>query len=146
MPQVGLSEAARLTRRNQSTIHRAMKTGRISFTVSPTGERQVDTAELDRVFGVNGHRGNGASNARPGESQPAHAVEIALLRQQLHDRDESIRDLRARFDASEAERRAVQAQLTALLTDQRPTPAAPDADRTNPPAAPRRSWWPWRRS
>lgn len=36
---------------------------------------------------------------------------------------DTIRDLRARLDASEDERRRIQAQLTALLTDQRP--AAP---------------------
>ena len=33
MASVGLSEAAKLTGRNQTTIHRATKTGRLSFTV-----------------------------------------------------------------------------------------------------------------
>jgi hypothetical protein len=40
----------------------------------------------------------------------------------------------ARLDASEVERRAAQAQVAALLTDQRA-----------PPAPARRSWWRWRR-
>ena len=52
MPGIGLSEAAKLTGRNQSTIHRAMKTGRLSFTVGDDGERRIDPAELDRVFGI----------------------------------------------------------------------------------------------
>ena len=47
---------------------------------------------------------------------------------------ETIRDLRARLDASESERRQLQIQITALLTDQRPT--APSGSRR---------WWPWRR-
>lgn len=59
MASIGLSEAAKLTGRNQSTIHRAMKAGRLSYTVGEAGERRIDTAELDRVFrvklnGVNG--------------------------------------------------------------------------------------------
>src|SRR5512132_4148813 len=42
---------------------------------------------------------------------------------------DGVDDLRHRLDQSEEERRKTQAQLTALLTDQRP-------DR-------RRRWWPW---
>jgi hypothetical protein len=53
--------------------------------------------------------------AGPLQNYATHAVEIAALRQQLDDRGETIRDLRARLDASEAERRAVAAQLAALL-------------------------------
>ena len=52
MASIGLSEAARLAGKNQLTIHRAMTAGRLSFTVGTKGERLIDTAELDRVFGV----------------------------------------------------------------------------------------------
>ena len=50
--QVGLRQAARMTGRNQSTVHRAMRTGRLSFTVNEAGERRIDLAELERVFGI----------------------------------------------------------------------------------------------
>jgi predicted site-specific integrase-resolvase len=50
MPTVGLSEAAKLTGRNQSTIHRALKSGRLAYTIDATGERRIDLAELRRVF------------------------------------------------------------------------------------------------
>jgi hypothetical protein len=50
MALVGLSEAARITGRNRTTIFRAMKSGRLSFTTNGAGERQVDVAELERVF------------------------------------------------------------------------------------------------
>jgi predicted site-specific integrase-resolvase len=51
---LGLSEAARLVGRDASTLHRAMKTGRLSYTVDAAGKRQLDPAELERVFGVRG--------------------------------------------------------------------------------------------
>jgi hypothetical protein len=50
--QIGLRQAARLSGRNQSTLHRAMKAGRLSYTVDAAGQRRIDTSELDRVFGV----------------------------------------------------------------------------------------------
>jgi predicted site-specific integrase-resolvase len=58
MALVGLSEAAKLTGRNQTTIHRAMKTGRLCYTADETGSRRIDTAELDRVFGIKLVNGN----------------------------------------------------------------------------------------
>jgi hypothetical protein len=135
MPAVGLSEAAKLTGRNQSTIHRAMKTGRLAFAVAESGERRIDVAELERAFGLKG-------NARPDAiaeialGNVVQADAMAALQRLLDDREDTIRDLRARLDASEAERRAAQAQVAALLTDQRPTAPAPA----------RRSWWRWRRT
>lgn len=131
MAQVGLSEAARLTRRAHTTIHRAMKAGRLSFTLDAAGERRIDTAELDRVFGlkVNGDATH-AAIASGVQRHSTHVREIELLTQQLADRDATIRDLRGRLDAEAEERR----RLTAVLADQRTTPAPK-----------RRSWLPWRR-
>jgi Helix-turn-helix domain len=129
MASIGLSEAARLTGRNQSTIHRAMKTGKLAYAIGEGGERRIDTSELDRVFGI---KINGATPGAMAQSLHRHvaqAGEIALLQQHLEDREETIRDLRTRLDASEGERRTVQARLDAVLTDQRA----------------RRSWWPWGR-
>jgi hypothetical protein len=105
-----------------------MKTGRLSYTVGEVGERRIDTAELDRAFGI---RVNGATPNAMAQSVPSHVMhagEVAALQRQLDDREATIRDLRTRLDASEGERRTVQARLDAVLTDQRA----------------RRSWWPWR--
>ena len=134
MPAVGLSEAAKLTGRNQSTIHRAMKIGRLAFTVDENGGRRIDVAELERVFGIRASASPDAM-APPLQSHVTQAGELAALQRLLDDREAAIRDLRARLDASEQERRASQAQLTALLTDQRAAPPAPT----------RHSWWRWRR-
>ena len=122
MASVGLSEAAKLTGRNQTTIHRAMKVGRLSYTVGETGERRIDTAELHRVFAI---KTNGAipdAMAQPVQSHVTPVREIEALQRLLDDREASIRDLRARLDASEEERRKVQAQLTGLLADKREAP------------------------
>jgi hypothetical protein len=78
MASVGLSEAAKLTGRNQTTIHRAMKTGRLSYTKDEAGGRRIDTAELDRVFGIKSssvadlQHGNGAD--APAMVQPCKAM------------------------------------------------------------------------
>jgi hypothetical protein len=93
MASIGLAEAAKLTGRNQSTIHRAMKTGWLSYTVGENGERRIDTSELHRVFNI----GKGAmpdAMAQPVQSHVAQSGELAALHQQLDDRDATIRDLR----------------------------------------------------
>ena len=49
--QVGLTEAARLTGKDASTITRACQAGRLSFNKDETGQRMFEMAELERVFG-----------------------------------------------------------------------------------------------
>jgi len=124
MALVGLSDAAKLTGRNQTTIHRAMKTGRLCYTADETGARRIDTAELDRVFGIK--HTNGASDDAMAQGVQSHVApvhEVVLLNRLLDDREATIRDLRARLDASEDERR----RLTLLLSP--PTSPAPDQPR-----------------
>jgi hypothetical protein len=122
MASIGLSEAARLTARNQSTIHRAMKTGRLSYTVDAAGERRIDTAELDRVFPIKGNGASPDAMAQPVQSKVTHEPEservIAAQRETIAQQDATIRDLRARLDAEAEERR----KLIAILTDQRVRP------------------------
>jgi hypothetical protein len=116
MALVGLNEAAKLTGRNQTTSHRAMKTGRLCYTADEAGGRRIDTAELDREFGIK--LVNGAIPEAMAQSVQSHVTpvrEIELLNRLLDDRDATIRDLRARLDAEAEERRRVQAQLTGLL-------------------------------
>ena len=135
MAQIGLTEAARLTGRNQTTIHRAMKMGRLSYTVDAAGARQIDTAELDRVFGIltgSGQnsfgpkgfsQGNGASldaSAHGMQSKIAHEPEservIAAQAETIAQMDAMIRDLRARLDREAEERRQLSERLHGLLT------------------------------
>jgi hypothetical protein len=133
-----LGQAARAVGKAKSTISRDVKIGRISATRNPDGSWVIDPAELHRVYPAV-VPANGSANVQSNESQPLRtgtgmAVmrrEIELLHGQLVDRDETIRDLRTRLDASEEDRRAgdeerrrMQVQLTALLNDKRVAPAA----------------------
>jgi hypothetical protein len=89
-----------------------MTSGRLSFSLDETGERRIDVAELERVFGVE-PAGNGAA---PVQSNATHHPEVAMLQRWLDDRDETIRQLWHRLDSEVEERR----RLLALLTDRRP--------------------------
>jgi hypothetical protein len=127
MALIGLSEAARVTGKNRTTIFRAMKSGRLSFTMNGAGERQVDIAELERVFP--------ATSAVQPESDNAH-TEVLRVQLEAERRANALLertndDLRRRLDASEEERRRVHAQLTALLSDRR-DPSVPEPSQTAP--------------
>jgi hypothetical protein len=120
MAAIGLAEAARLTGRNRSTIHRAMRTGRLSFSKTADGERRVEVTELERVFGIKaadigegGGAGNGVRRRLRHSAQPA---EVAALHLVIERQDATIADLRATIRAITDEKRA----LLGMLTDRRP--------------------------
>jgi hypothetical protein len=142
-----LGQAAKATGRSKSALSRDIKAGRFSATRSPDGSLAIDPAELHRVFPAVS-RGNGSSNSEWDDSQPVVAQanntvllgrENELLREQLANRDETIRDLRARLDAEAEERRRVQERLTGLLTHRQAgsVPAAGSPIFTGP----RVPWW-----
>ena len=150
MPQIKLGEAARLTGKAKSTIHRAMEAGRLSYTIAAEGERLIDPAELARVFDIKplGEPEEVAPRTRDetkgNRAHPADSADMAQLIAQLAaeraraeglaarvtDMQETIADLRQRLDSEGEERRQAQARLTALLTDQ------------STPQGRRRRWWP----
>jgi predicted site-specific integrase-resolvase len=155
---IGLTEAAKLTGKDKATIHRALKSGKLSCTLSDSGERQIDPAELGRVFpirsqdevartGDSGKRNYTQSTGKVAEIKAqleAERMKIAHLQERLADRDNVIDDLRSRLDLEGEERR----KLTAILTDQReraiitPPPLAAVAQPAAPGTAPaKKSWW-----
>jgi len=95
MPSVGLKEAARLTGKNQSTIHRAMKKNKLSYTVNDDGERVIDVAELNRVFQINT---NESSARNDNDDLQARVEEIARLRLQLESEQEKQGVFRERLE------------------------------------------------
>jgi hypothetical protein len=151
VPQIKLGEAARLTGKAKSTIHRAMEAGRLSYTIDDEGERLIDPAELARAFDIKspGEAEEVASRTRDESdgnwAQPAASADMAQLIAQLAaeraraeglaarvaDMQETIADLRLRLDFEGEERRQTQARLTALLTDQ------------STPQRRRLRWWPF---
>lgn len=139
-----LSDAAKATGKNKTTIQRAIKTGKISAVKKDSGAYEIDPAELHRVFPF----ATAQHDAQQGESNVAQRPSVALetnsleriaelekelavaqsrsigLEEQRQQMSETIEDLRGRLDRSEE-------RITVLLAA--PTPK-------------RRSWWPWGRS
>ena len=52
MAKVSISEAARLTGKSRTTLHRLIKTGELSTCHGERNAKMIDTSELLRVFGT----------------------------------------------------------------------------------------------
>jgi hypothetical protein len=142
MPLIGLKQAAEMTGKNQSTIHRAMKSGKLSFKVDDSGQRLIDPAELERWASDNPSRLDGSKDDVQG---PGHDLQLLELRAQLEterirvaglheriaDKDAIVSDLREDRDRWRAQAERL------VLTDQREQKA--------PETPPSRPWWPFRR-
>lgn len=106
MSQVGIVEAARLAGKDRKTIYRDIKSGRLSATTGTGGVRQVDTAELIRVYGdLRPLRPGVIGGANPPPETPdvtaelrvdlaAARAELEQLRVRLVEKDDHIKDLR----------------------------------------------------
>lgn len=99
MALVSITEAAKLVRRNRSTIYRDIEKGRLSKTVSPEGETQIETSELLRTYGRL-HTGDDDD----GEVSAKDKVKIALLEERNRSLERAL--------ALEAELRKVKDQVT----------------------------------
>jgi len=95
MALVSITEASRLVRKNRSTLYRDIEKGRLSKTVSPEGETQIETSELLRAYG----RLHDDDNA-----QSRDQVRIALLEERNRSLERAL--------SLEAELRKVKDQVT----------------------------------
>ncbi|HYD93711.1 MAG TPA: hypothetical protein VEC01_00195 [Noviherbaspirillum sp.] len=100
MALVSITEAAKLVRRNRSTIYRDIERGRLSKTVTPEGETQIDTSELLRAYGSI----HVAEEEEAGDEQTRAKVKIALLEERNRSLERAL--------ALEAELRKVKDQVT----------------------------------
>ena len=85
MTKVSISEAARLTGKSRTTLHRLIKTGELSTCHGARNARMVDVSELIRVFGPLAHRASEQVSVQVSEhSDTAFSVQseqvIAKLR------------------------------------------------------------------
>lgn len=88
MAKVSISEAARLTGKSRTTLHRLIKTGVLSTCHGARNSRMVDVSELIRVFGPLEHRASEQVTAQVAEhSETGSSVQnehvIAQLRQEV---------------------------------------------------------------
>ena len=52
MAKISISEAVGMTGVSESTLRRDIKSGKLSSEKDQKGHRRIDTAELDRVYGI----------------------------------------------------------------------------------------------
>jgi len=123
LPELSLSQAAKLTGKSKSTINRAIKTGKLSATRHEDGTYSIDPAELARMFNVEPLEGVNRRDADPDGTRLLER--IAALEAMLNREREISADLKE-------DRDRWRQQATALLTDQRPA-----VTRVT-------KWWLWR--
>lgn len=137
MATVGLTRAAELTGKSASTIHRAMRKGRLSFTTDEHGTRLMDTAELDRVFGVQSLAiaDDTVRDMPRTHEAPLHPdagglvqlrADLSVERLKSTMLEERVREMQGRVDDLRQERDEWRQQAQTLLVSHRP--AAIDAD------------------
>jgi hypothetical protein len=113
-----LGTAAIATGKSKTTIHRAIKSGKLSAFKNDDGTFEIDPAELHRVFDPVTHGVTGNSVMEQSVTPDAVALlaqENAFLKLQLEREREFNRDLQAMLKNESEERR----KLTALLTHQK---------------------------
>lgn len=144
---LSLKEAAQSVGMGKPGILKAIQKGRISAKKNELGEWEIDPAELYRVyrpvaqFVVPKEQSEQQEPQDIPQEMAKTSNEDTALREKVQILQEMVDYLKTKLDEEGEERRAqaselrrTQAQLTALLTDQRATP---------PEALPRRRWFAW---
>lgn len=128
MAKHSISEAAKLTGKARSTLHRHLKDGKLSKEIDSDGQPVIDTAELVRVYGPLQPQDSSdavsvGQQATPQQDSRLHAKIEAMMEAQID-------QLRADLDDARKERDDWKAQaqrLSGLLSDQRPIATAAPA-------------------
>lgn len=113
MPKVSISEAARLTGKPRSTIHRHIKGGKLSKEQDRSGNPVIDVSELERVYGPLQIADMGQTEAT---GQRATGVATAVDREELAVLRRENELLRSQLDDVQQDRNHWRQQATALLT------------------------------
>lgn len=107
--ELSLVQAASLTGRSKSTIHRAIKSGKLSASRRDDGSYSISPAELFRVFPKDSHETSHETQKEAPMKQhetPTHEVaflqmKVEMLSSQLEREQETVADLRKRLDKAE---------------------------------------------
>lgn len=120
MSQVSVAEAARLVGQDRKSLYRAIKQGRLTATVDATGGKQIDVAELLRVYGpFSGVACDTHATVATPQDAPQDATasatriaaleaEVASLKERLSDKDANLADLRQAIKLLEHKRPATE--------------------------------------
>ena len=146
MAIISISKAAEMTGKNRITLYRAMRSGKLSYSLGPHKQKQIDTAELLRVFPDVTLHDVTVVTKKPQENSknPINSTcsdvtsdsytllqsAFSMLQEQLKDAAERERRLEARIQALERRNEAL---------EQRFLPPGDVAETHTD--APRKSWW-----
>lgn len=146
MPPVNVRTAAKLARRDRSTLTRMIDRGKLSATKDESGRYLIDPAELERVFGALAphdadtdaeldavHENAQADNALERELEVVR--ELLEAERTMHERERRTWEDERSFLRSLVEKQTDQVKL---LTDQRSEEEKAKHER--------RRWWQWGRS
>lgn len=103
MSQHSINEAATLVSRDRKSLYRAIKEGRLTATLGATGQKEVSTSELIRVYGElkpasdKGH--SRATVTTPQRETPDATAQLALLQAELRHARELLAEKDARIAA-----------------------------------------------
>ena len=103
-----LGTAAKATGKSKPTIHRAIKSGKISATRKEDGSYEIDPAELHRVFDLVTDNSNETGSIKQSETPNSDAMlqgQIEIFRELLKQVEGERDDLRRRLDEEIVERR-----------------------------------------
>ena len=131
-----LGDAAKSTGKSKTTLHRAIKSGRISASKAEDGSYSIEPAELHRVFPAVTAGTPLGLLPKNDEERLSNTLSALRIQLEMHEKErererallqETIADLRE-------DRDKWRQQATSLLTDQRSEPPNPIR---------RRRWWPF---
>ena len=112
MALVTIAQAARTVGVARSTIYAHLRSGKLSGTQTPTGERRIDTSELARVYGSVEH----ATQSDVGSPTP---LDVAILQARIEALEAQNRLLRDEVEASREEKAKLLDVVSQGLLEQR---------------------------
>jgi hypothetical protein len=135
-----LGEAAKATGNSKTTIHRAIKSGRVSATRKDDGSYEIDPAELHRVYppksSSNGFTNDNLEQTVTRLETEGLRREVELLRERMADKDSVIDDLRHDRDRAQDERdrllKVIEEQAGSVRQLIAPPKPAPEPQRPAP--------------
>ena len=144
MPNLTISEAAKIVGKGRSTLYRLMCSGKLSYSLDANGQKTIDPAELSRVFPNSVPNGapwdtvGTPQDTFPEASQQSPTVPLAVLEMlqteltAAREREEWLRGQIAELQIQNAE-----------LRQRCLPPATEDSGKpeTNPPAQQKRGFW-----
>src|SRR5262245_8717781 len=97
MAKLNISQAAMLAGVSRATIHKYLKSGKLSVSVNGAGSRVIDVAELERVYGPLVTPDTLSTNSKGLQSETPEIV--TMLQVQIHRLEHETELLRQERDA-----------------------------------------------